>query len=115
MGRALALDLPRRGGTLLLHGRDPDRLEAATAAVRAAAPGTTVRGCLADLFDLDQMHAVADRIQAPDGADAQPARAGLRSYGVKTWSRRWMAPSSPSSYRNTRPESGLALIQSISS
>ncbi|WP_129306202.1 SDR family NAD(P)-dependent oxidoreductase [Streptomyces sp. L2] len=62
MGRALALDLAPRGGTLLLHGRHPGRLAAVAAEARAAASGTTVRTYLADLADLDQVHAMADRI-----------------------------------------------------
>ncbi|MFF9850645.1 SDR family NAD(P)-dependent oxidoreductase [Streptomyces litmocidini] len=64
MGRALALDLAPRGGTLLLHGRNAERLEAVAAEVRAAGPGTTVRTQLADLSDLDQVRAMAARIRA---------------------------------------------------
>ncbi|MFI0966509.1 SDR family NAD(P)-dependent oxidoreductase [Streptomyces sp. NPDC021080] len=63
MGRALAMDLAPRGGTVLLHGRDSDRLQAVAAEVRAAAPGTTIRTYLADLSDLDQVHAMAERIR----------------------------------------------------
>ncbi|MET9954085.1 SDR family NAD(P)-dependent oxidoreductase [Streptomyces sp. NPDC006339] len=73
MGRALALDLAPRGGTLLLHGRNADRLAAVAAEARAAAgPGTTVRTYLADLSDLDQVHAMAARIRA-----AEPRLDGL--------------------------------------
>ncbi|MEV7566091.1 SDR family NAD(P)-dependent oxidoreductase [Streptomyces tanashiensis] len=66
MGRALALDLAARGGTLLLHGRKAERLEAVAAEARAAGPGTTVRTYLADLSDLDQVHAMAARIRAAE-------------------------------------------------
>ncbi|CAM5292625.1 3-oxoacyl-ACP reductase [Streptomyces tanashiensis] len=66
MGRALALDLAPRGGTLLLHGRKAERLEAVAAEARAAGPGTTVRTYLADLSDLDQVHAMAARIRAAE-------------------------------------------------
>ncbi|GAA3387523.1 SDR family NAD(P)-dependent oxidoreductase [Streptomyces roseoviridis] len=66
MGRALALDLAPRGGTLLLHGRDPGRLAAVAAEARAAGPGTTIRTYLADLSDLDQVHAMAARIRAAE-------------------------------------------------
>ncbi|WP_189881456.1 SDR family NAD(P)-dependent oxidoreductase [Streptomyces xantholiticus] len=62
LGRGIALDLARRGGTLLLHGRDAARLEAVAAEVGAAAPDTTVRTVLADLADLDQVHTMASRI-----------------------------------------------------
>ncbi|MBL1082310.1 SDR family NAD(P)-dependent oxidoreductase [Streptomyces actinomycinicus] len=77
MGRALALDLAPRGGTLLLHGRNPDRLEAVAAAARDAAPDTTVRTYLADLSDLEQVHAMADRIRG-----AEPHLDGLINNAV---------------------------------
>ncbi|MFJ7956852.1 SDR family NAD(P)-dependent oxidoreductase [Streptomyces sp. NPDC096319] len=66
MGRALALDLAPLGGTLLLHGRNAERLEGVAAEARAAGPGTTVRTYLADLSDLDQVHAMAARIRASE-------------------------------------------------
>lgn len=66
MGRALALDLAGHGGTLLLHGRSRERLDAVADEVRAAAPEVTVRTYLADLSDLDQVHAMADRIRAQE-------------------------------------------------
>ncbi|WP_411133640.1 SDR family NAD(P)-dependent oxidoreductase [Streptomyces sp. C10] len=66
MGRGLALDLAARGGTVLLHGRDRGRLGKVAAEVRAAAPEATVRTYLADLADLDQVHAMADRIRAAE-------------------------------------------------
>ncbi|MFD7612061.1 SDR family NAD(P)-dependent oxidoreductase [Streptomyces sp. NPDC059828] len=94
MGRALALDLVRRGGTVLLHGRDPGRLEAAATEARAAAaPGTTIRTYLADLSDLEQVHAMADRIRTAEprldglinnavaGGGAEPLRRELSGQG----------------------------------
>lgn len=66
MGRGLALDLAARGGTVLLHGRDRSRLDKVAAEVRAATPETTVRTYLADLADLDEVHAMADRIRAAE-------------------------------------------------
>lgn len=66
LGRGIALDLAPRGGTLLLHGRDRTRLDAVADQVRTIAPGTTVRTYLADLADLDQVHAMADRIRATE-------------------------------------------------
>ncbi|MCZ0982136.1 SDR family NAD(P)-dependent oxidoreductase [Streptomyces diastatochromogenes] len=72
MGHALALDLAPLGGTLLLHGRNAERLETVAAEVRAAGPGTTVRTYPADLSDLDQVHAMAARIRA-----AEPRLDGL--------------------------------------
>ncbi|MET7536672.1 SDR family NAD(P)-dependent oxidoreductase [Streptomyces sp. NPDC005507] len=67
LGRGIALDLATRGDTLLLHGRDAGRLEAVAADVRTAAPDATVRTYLADLSDLDEVRAMADRIR-----DAEP-------------------------------------------
>ncbi|MEU7027915.1 SDR family NAD(P)-dependent oxidoreductase [Streptomyces sp. NPDC046275] len=66
MGRDLALALAAHGGTLLLHGRDAGRLDAVAAEVRAAHPGTAVRTYRADLSDLDQVHALADRVRAAE-------------------------------------------------
>ncbi|ANP51766.1 SDR family NAD(P)-dependent oxidoreductase [Streptomyces griseochromogenes] len=77
MGRALALDLAPRGGTVLLHGRDRDRLEAVAAEARVIAPDTTIRTYLADLSDLNQVHAMADRIRA-----AEPHLDGLINNAV---------------------------------
>jgi NAD(P)-dependent dehydrogenase (short-subunit alcohol dehydrogenase family) len=93
MGRALALDLAPRGGVLLLHGRNRDRLEHVAAEARAAAPDTTIRTYLADLSDLDQVHAMADRIRTTEphldglinnavaGGGAQPLERELSRQG----------------------------------
>ncbi|MFF3320512.1 SDR family NAD(P)-dependent oxidoreductase [Streptomyces sp. NPDC003035] len=66
MGRALSLDLASRGGTVLLHGRDRTRLEAVAAEARAAHPDVAVRTYLADLSDLDQVRAMAERIRTEE-------------------------------------------------
>ncbi|MDH6140079.1 MULTISPECIES: SDR family NAD(P)-dependent oxidoreductase [Kitasatospora] len=65
LGRALALDLAGEGATLLLHGRNPERLEKVLAEVRAV--GAEARGYLADFSDLAQVRALAQRI-----AQAEP-------------------------------------------
>ncbi|MFE5791568.1 SDR family NAD(P)-dependent oxidoreductase [Streptomyces sp. NPDC056503] len=67
LGRALALDLAARGGTVLLHGRDADRLAAVADDVRAVGAGGEVRAYLADLSDLDQVAELAARV-----TDAEP-------------------------------------------
>ncbi|MEW1747630.1 SDR family NAD(P)-dependent oxidoreductase [Streptomyces angustmyceticus] len=77
LGRGLALDLAARGGTVLLHGRDRTRLDRVADEVRAAAPRSTVRTYLADLADLDQVHAMAARIRA-----AEPRLDGLINNAV---------------------------------
>ncbi|MFE5046421.1 SDR family NAD(P)-dependent oxidoreductase [Streptomyces sp. NPDC056637] len=93
LGRGIALDLAQRGDTLLLHGRDAGRLEAVTAEVRAAAPDATVRTYVADLSDLDQVRAMADRVRAAEprldalvnnaaaGGGAEPLRRELSAQG----------------------------------
>jgi NAD(P)-dependent dehydrogenase (short-subunit alcohol dehydrogenase family) len=93
LGRGIALDLAARGDTLLLHGRDEGRLEAVAAEVRAATPDTTVRTYLADLSDLDQVRAMADRVcdaeprldvlvnNAVAGGGAEPLRRELSAQG----------------------------------
>ncbi|MEU9336427.1 SDR family NAD(P)-dependent oxidoreductase [Streptomyces sp. NPDC048290] len=72
LGRALAIELAAHGGTLLLHGRNDARLQTVAEEARAAGPDVTVRTYLADLSDLDQVHALADRIR-----DAEPHLDGL--------------------------------------
>ncbi|MET9515697.1 SDR family NAD(P)-dependent oxidoreductase [Streptomyces sp. NPDC002994] len=93
LGRGIALDLAARGDTLLLHGRDRGRLESVAAEVRAVAPDATVRTYLADLADLDQVHAMAAQICAAEprldalvnnavaGGGAQPLRRELSRQG----------------------------------
>jgi NAD(P)-dependent dehydrogenase (short-subunit alcohol dehydrogenase family) len=65
LGRALALDLASEGATLLLHGRNPERLEKVLTEARAL--GAEARGYLADLSDLTQVRALAECI-----AQAEP-------------------------------------------
>ncbi len=77
MGRALALDLASRGGTVLLHGRNRTRLETVATEARATSPDVTIRTYLADLSDLDQVHAMADRIRT-----AEPHLDGLINNAV---------------------------------
>lgn len=93
LGRGIALDLAARGGTVLLHGRDRNRLDSVAAEVRAAAPRATVRTYLADLADLDQVHAMAARIREAEprldalvnnavaGGGAEPLRRELSRQG----------------------------------
>ncbi|MET9621735.1 SDR family NAD(P)-dependent oxidoreductase [Streptomyces sp. NPDC006464] len=93
MGRALALDLASRGGTVLLHGRDRDRLESVAAEARATTEDVTVRTYLADLSDLDQVRAMAEEIRATEphlsglinnavaGGGSDPLRRELNRHG----------------------------------
>ncbi|MER5309335.1 SDR family NAD(P)-dependent oxidoreductase [Streptomyces sp. NPDC002773] len=93
LGRGIALYLAARGCTVLLHGRDPERLEATAEEVRATARHATVRTFLADLADLDQVRALADRVRATEprldalvnnavaGGGAEPLRRELSAQG----------------------------------
>ncbi|MFC9497444.1 SDR family NAD(P)-dependent oxidoreductase [Streptomyces sp. NPDC056982] len=93
LGRGIALDLATRGDTLLLHGRDAGRLEAVVADVREAAPDAMVRTYLADLSDLGQVRAMADRIRGAEprldalvnnavaGGGAEPLRREVSAQG----------------------------------
>jgi NAD(P)-dependent dehydrogenase (short-subunit alcohol dehydrogenase family) len=62
MGRHLARLLAVRGATLLLHGRDQDRLAAVTDEIRQSAPDAPVRTYVADLADLEQVRRLADAV-----------------------------------------------------
>ncbi|MEU0397166.1 SDR family NAD(P)-dependent oxidoreductase [Streptomyces sp. NPDC006208] len=93
LGRGIALDLAARGDTVLLHGRDRTRLDAVAAEVRAAAPHATVRTYLADLADLDHVHAMAAQVRAAEprldalvnnavaGGGSEPLRRELSQQG----------------------------------
>ncbi|MEU6810520.1 SDR family NAD(P)-dependent oxidoreductase [Streptomyces sp. NPDC046831] len=66
MGLRLALLLAARGATLLLHGRDQQRLATATDEIRAQAPEVSVRTYRADLADLEQVSTLADAVLAAE-------------------------------------------------
>ncbi|MET7762797.1 SDR family NAD(P)-dependent oxidoreductase [Streptomyces sp. NPDC005393] len=66
MGRHLARLLAARGATLLLHGRDRERLAAVADEVRQSAPDAPVRTYAADLADLEQVRTLADAVLAAE-------------------------------------------------
>jgi NAD(P)-dependent dehydrogenase (short-subunit alcohol dehydrogenase family) len=55
LGRALARELARRGATVLLHGRDQERLEEARREIEQATGSDRLRGYRADLSSLQQV------------------------------------------------------------
>ena len=63
LGRALAERLAVEGATVLMHGRDRDRLAAAEAEVETLAGADRVRTYRADLSALDQVRDLADQIR----------------------------------------------------
>jgi NAD(P)-dependent dehydrogenase (short-subunit alcohol dehydrogenase family) len=93
LGRGLAERLGAEGATLLLHGRDSERLDAVAASVRAAG-NEKVRTFLADFASLQEVRALADDVNGateelhvlvnnagigsgrPDGTERQQSRDG---------------------------------------
>ena len=61
LGRALSADLARSGATVLVHGRDAGRIADTVAEI-----GGNVRAYQADLADLAQVNALADRVLASE-------------------------------------------------
>jgi NAD(P)-dependent dehydrogenase (short-subunit alcohol dehydrogenase family) len=62
LGRGVAERLADMGATVLLHGRDPDRLAKARSEIQEQTGNDRLRTYLADLSDLDQTRALADEV-----------------------------------------------------
>jgi NAD(P)-dependent dehydrogenase (short-subunit alcohol dehydrogenase family) len=62
LGRALALELAKRGTTVLLHGRDATKGETAVREIRAATGNQRCAFYLADFRSLDQVRRLADQV-----------------------------------------------------
>jgi NAD(P)-dependent dehydrogenase (short-subunit alcohol dehydrogenase family) len=60
LGRRLAEELVKLGATVIVHGRDPAKVERVTAEVSAA------RGLVADLSELSNVRALADEVDELD-------------------------------------------------
>ena len=56
LGRRLAAELAGRGATVIVHGRDPEKVRTAAAETRAA------EGLVADLASLDEVRGLAERV-----------------------------------------------------
>ncbi|HEX4353964.1 MAG TPA: SDR family NAD(P)-dependent oxidoreductase, partial [Polyangiales bacterium] len=59
LGKGLAIALAKTGATVLVHGRDPARIEDTIAALQRAAPSAVVRGYRADFGSLAEVRALA--------------------------------------------------------
>jgi NAD(P)-dependent dehydrogenase (short-subunit alcohol dehydrogenase family) len=80
LGRALAERLALGGATLLLHGRNQQRLDRAAAEIADRANGTKPRTFRADLADLSQVRKLADDVQqATSRLDVFVSNAGIGS------------------------------------
>jgi NAD(P)-dependent dehydrogenase (short-subunit alcohol dehydrogenase family) len=64
LGKAVSVELARAGATVLVHGRTPERAEAAVADIRAASGSTLLRACAGDLASLAQVRSLAEAISA---------------------------------------------------
>ena len=66
LGRGLALKLAGAGATVLVHGRDPERLRATSHELRAVEGAGPVRAYRADLASLAEVRALADAVLAAE-------------------------------------------------
>jgi NAD(P)-dependent dehydrogenase (short-subunit alcohol dehydrogenase family) len=68
LGRGVAQRLAADGATLLLHGRDPDRLASTAREIREATGNERLTIHRADLASLDEVRGLADEVQRSTGA-----------------------------------------------
>ncbi|MGD0553596.1 MAG: SDR family NAD(P)-dependent oxidoreductase [Streptosporangiaceae bacterium] len=66
LGRALVIELARDGATVLVHGRDANRISDTVADIHAETGSDRVRTYQADLADLAQVRALADQVLASE-------------------------------------------------
>jgi NAD(P)-dependent dehydrogenase (short-subunit alcohol dehydrogenase family) len=64
LGRALARDLAAAGATVLVHGRDPERIGATLAEIREATGSDALRSYRADFSSLAEVREMAGEIRA---------------------------------------------------
>lgn len=77
LGRGVALDLARRGATVLVHGRNQARIDETRIQIERETGGLT-RGYLADFADLSQVRQLAEELQATEAhLDALVNNAGI--------------------------------------
>jgi NAD(P)-dependent dehydrogenase (short-subunit alcohol dehydrogenase family) len=78
LGRGVAERLAADGARLLLHGRDPERLEGTARAIRAATGNERISTHRADLASLDEVAALAADVErATDELHALVSNAGI--------------------------------------
>src|SRR5215211_4881201 len=67
LGRHVARELAARGATVLLHGRNQQRLEVVLEEVRGQGGGDSAKSYLADLSSLAAVRGLAERILSNEG------------------------------------------------
>lgn len=66
LGRGVAGELARQGATVLVHGRDQKRVDAAVAEIRNETGNDRLRGYVADFASLAAVRRLADQLQAEE-------------------------------------------------
>jgi NAD(P)-dependent dehydrogenase (short-subunit alcohol dehydrogenase family) len=66
LGKAVATELARRGATVLVHGRDARRVDAALAEIREETGNARLRGYLADFSSLADVRRLGDQLRATE-------------------------------------------------
>ncbi|HEX3770251.1 MAG TPA: SDR family NAD(P)-dependent oxidoreductase [Polyangiaceae bacterium] len=78
LGKGVALELARRGATVIVHGRDPGRIAQTVDEVQRASRGGAVRSVQADFASLGQVRAMAAGLLANEARiDALVNNAGI--------------------------------------
>lgn len=63
LGKGIAVDLARRGATVLIHGRDPNRIQSTLSELQKIAPNRPARAYQADFGSLDEVRRMADEVR----------------------------------------------------
>lgn len=77
LGHHTALELARRGATVVLAGRTPDKLVEARAAIRAEVPGADLEQVVVDLADLTSVRSAAAEVPRLGALDLLVHNAGV--------------------------------------
>ena len=78
LGRATALELAAGGATVLVHGRDPARVESTAAEVVRAGGERAARSYVADLASLEEVRRLAEQVKdREDRLDVLMSNAGV--------------------------------------
>jgi len=64
LGRGVAAELAARGAAVLVHGRDPQRIESTFSELREANDNERLRGYRADLASLAQVRSLAEQVSS---------------------------------------------------